>query len=114
MIKIVFSKEAEDMLKYFKSQAEVSKEEKTLLKSIEQKLEILKYNEEYGDPIKKKLIPLYYQTRYNTTNLFRIKLAFFWRMLYTLTKKGEVEIIAFVLDIFDHDKYDKGFKYKRR
>lgn len=34
-------------------------------------------------------------------------------MLYTLTNnETEIEIIAFVLDIFDHDKYNKKFEYK--
>jgi len=34
-------------------------------------------------------------------------------MLYTLTDgEREIEIIAFVLDIVDHPKYDKKFGYK--
>ena len=38
-----------------------------------------------------------------------------WRMLYTLTNgETEIEIIAFVLDIMDHDKYNKKFGYKKK
>jgi len=34
-------------------------------------------------------------------------------MLYTLTDgESEVEIIAFVLDIIDHEEYNKKFGYK--
>lgn len=34
-------------------------------------------------------------------------------MLYTLTNGGmQVEIVAFILDIIDHDKYNKKFGYK--
>jgi len=34
-------------------------------------------------------------------------------MLYSLTDgESEVEIIAFVLDIIDHEKYNKKFGYK--
>jgi hypothetical protein len=34
-------------------------------------------------------------------------------MLYTLTNgETEIEIIAFVLDVLDHKKYDKKFGYK--
>lgn len=35
-------------------------------------------------------------------------------MLYTLTKNGEIEIIAFVLDILNHPDYDKKFGYRKR
>ena len=35
-------------------------------------------------------------------------------MLYTLTEgETEIEIIAFVLDVIDHDKYNKKFGYKK-
>ena len=44
---------------------------------------------------------------------FRVELPGFWRMLYTLTDgESEIEIIAFVLDIIDHKKYNKKFRYK--
>ncbi|VVC02001.1 Uncharacterised protein [uncultured archaeon] len=46
------------------------------------------------------------------TNLFWVSLPNFWRMAYALTNNGEVEIIAFVLDILDHGKYSKKFRYK--
>jgi hypothetical protein len=36
-------------------------------------------------------------------------------MLYTLTNnENEIEIIAFVLDVMDHKKYNKRFGYKER
>ncbi len=37
----------------------------------------------------------------------------FWRMLYTLTNNEEVEIIAFVLDILNHQTYNKKFGYQK-
>ncbi len=49
------------------------------------------------------------------TNLFRVTLPNFWRMLYTLTSgETEIEILAFVLDVVDHKDYDKKFGYKKR
>jgi len=57
------------------------------------------------------LIPKEYKIKYGVTNLFRIELPQFWRMLYTLTN-GDIEIIAFVLDVIDHKTYDKKFGYK--
>jgi len=36
-------------------------------------------------------------------------------MLYTLKDgESEIEIIAFVLDIIDHNEYDKKFGYKKK
>ncbi len=49
------------------------------------------------------------------TNLFRIELPLFWRMLYTLVNgDNEMEIVAFILDIIDHDIYNKKFGYRNR
>jgi hypothetical protein len=75
---------------------------------------LIKANIHYGNPIAKNLIPEEYKIKYSATNLFRVELPAFWRMLYTLTNNEEVEIIAFVLDIIDHPNYDKKFGYKGR
>jgi len=51
--------------------------------------------------------------KYGATNLFRVELPAFWRMIYSLTDgESEVEIIAFVLDIINHKTYDKKFGYR--
>lgn len=74
---------------------------------------MIKANFHYGEPIAKNLIPEEYKQKYGITNLFWVELPNFWRMLYTLTNnESEVEIIAFVLDIIDHEKYNKKFGYK--
>ena len=58
--------------------------------------------------IAKRLIP----KEYGVKNLFRVELPNFWRMIYALrTEENQIEIIAFVLDIFDHKKYNKRFGY---
>ena len=91
-----------------------SKQERMILKAINYKFELIKNNFQYGDSVAKNLIPEEYSTKYGATNLFRVELPAFWRMLYTLTNNEEVEIIAFVLDIIDHPTYDKKFRYKGR
>jgi len=88
-------------------QGKESTQEMQLLKSIKQKIEFIKANPFYGDNIAKKLIP----KGYNVTNLWRVELTNFWRMLYTI-KGDQIEIVCFVLDIMDHPKYDKKFGYK--
>ena len=79
------------------------------------KIELIKINFHYGEPIAKKLIPDEYKEKYGITNLFRVELPNFWRMLYTLTnEEDEIEIIAFVLDVIDHKIYNKIFGYKKK
>lgn len=114
-IRIVLSPEAKEIFEYLNREAETSKTEKMILKAVKQKSEIIKQNPHYGDPIAKKLIPNEYKEKYGITNLFRIELPNYWRMLYTLTE-GEtiIEIIAFVLDIIDHKTYNKKFGYKNK
>jgi hypothetical protein len=81
--------------------------EMQLLRSIKQKKDLIKDNPFYGDNIKKKQIP----KCYNVQNLWRVELTGYWIMLYTV-KGDEVKIICFVLDILNHDDYDKKFRYK--
>ena len=83
-----------------------------ILKSINNKVDLIKANIHYGNPIAKNLIPDEYKKKYSITNLFRVELPTFWRMLYSLTDNEQIEIIAFVLDIIDHPTYDNKFGYK--
>lgn len=85
-------------------------EEMQLLRSIKQKRDLIKANPFYGDNIEKKKIP---KIHYDVQNLWRVELTGYWRMLYTI-KGDKVQIICFVLDIIDHKKYNKIFKYKKR
>jgi len=113
IIRIKLSPEAEEVYKHLNREAPNSKTERMILKAINQKVELIKSNPHYGDAVSKKLFPEEYRKKYGITNLFRVKLPAFWRMLYTLTDgENEVEIIAFVLDVIDHKEYDKKFGYK--
>ncbi|MBS3071466.1 hypothetical protein J4408_00590 [Candidatus Pacearchaeota archaeon] len=79
-------------------------EEMQLLNSIKQKIELVKSNLFYGDNIKENLIP----KKYQVSNLWRVELSQFWRMIYTI-KGDQVEIICFILDIVSHPEYNKIF-----
>ncbi len=83
----------------------------TLLRSINRVKDLLKENPFAGNQISKKLIPGKYVLKYDVDNLWRIELAERWRLVYTITG-NQLEIINFVLDIFDHRDYDKVFGYK--
>jgi hypothetical protein len=82
-------------------------DEMQLLRSIKQKRDLIKANPFYGDNIEKRKIP----KQYAVSNLWRVELTGYWRMLYTI-KGDQIEILCFVLDIMDHKKYDKVFGYK--
>lgn len=111
-VRVVLSDEAREVYEYLNERAPNSKIERSLLNAIENKKNRIKANPHYGESIPKKQIPAEYIQKYGVNNLFWVSLPSFWRMLYTLTASGEVEIVAFVLDILDHDKYNKKFGYR--
>ena len=113
-IRVKLSAEAEEIYTHINAQAPTSKLDRMILNSINQKIGLIKANPHYGDGIQKKLIPEEYKIKYGVTNLFRVELPNFWRMLYTLTAEEEIEIIAFVLDIIDHKTYNKKFGYRKK
>ncbi len=107
-VRVILSPEAEEVYKYLNQQAPSSKIERSILSAINKKVELIKFNVHYGDSIKKDQIPEKYKTVYGINNLFRVELPNFWRMYYTLTDdENQIEIIASVLDILDHNEYDK-------
>jgi hypothetical protein len=114
-VRVILSPDAKEVFEYLNSEVETSKQERMILKAIKQKSDLIKANPHYGNPISKKLIPREYTQKYGITNLFRVELPNFWRMLYTLTEgETKIEIIAFVLDIIEHKEYNKKFGYKKR
>ena len=118
MIKL--SPEAEEVYKFLKQEFEeviASGRKRTpevqIFERFEQKKELIRQDMHYGEPVAKDKIPSAYKIKYGITNLFWVELPHFWRMLYSLVDgESEVEIIAFVLDIIDHEDYNKKFGYK--
>ena len=88
------------------------KEAKAILSSFERVKGILKDNPQFGDPIKKELIPRKLQ-ELGIQNLYRVELSNYWRMIYTI-EGNRVEIFLFVLNIFNHNEYNKLFGYKKK
>ena len=88
---------------------ETNSQEMQLLKSIQQKVELLKLNPVYGKKVPHALIP----KNLDVSNLFRVSLTNYWRMLYSL-EGNQVEVIAFILYILDHARYDKLFGYRKK
>lgn len=86
-----------------------------LFKSIKRVKGLIETNKFYGENVKKDQIPKYYKDKYGVTNLFRVELVGYWRLIYTLEgTSNNLEILAIVLDFMDHEKYNKIFGYKKR
>lgn len=64
-----------------------------------------------GRNVKKKLIPKEFIQKYKINNLWIYNLPNAWRMLYSLTDSGEIEIIAAILNWMDHKEYERLFKF---
>ena len=112
--RIVLSEDASCAYSEINRLASSSKQYASLLKSVNNKVALIKDNPHYGSPIAKSLIPRVYEKQFGVTNLFRVELSNFWRMEYTLKNhESEIEIIAFVLDIVDHSKYNELLGYKK-
>lgn len=82
-----------------------------LLKAIDREINNLKINPQKGLPIKRSYISKHVVQRYGTNKLWKIELVGFWRMIYTLTG-DEIKIITFILEIMDHEKYDRIFGWR--
>ena len=83
----------------------------TLLRSINRVRDLLKQNPFAGDQVPKRQIPQKYTQKFDVDNVWRIELADRWRLVYTITG-NQIEIITFVIDIFNHKDYDRVFGYK--
>ncbi|MBI4154532.1 hypothetical protein HY498_00395 [Candidatus Woesearchaeota archaeon] len=117
-VKVILSEETKGVYNELKQIVEKELKKKisssfhqTLLRSIERVKDLLKENPFAGDQIKKRQIPLKYIIKYGANNLWRIELADRWRLIYTITG-NQIEIINFIVDIFNHKDYDKVFGYK--
>jgi mRNA-degrading endonuclease RelE of RelBE toxin-antitoxin system len=119
-VKVVLSEEATDEYNELNrivgdelQRGVTSSVHQSIFRSVERVKGWLKENPFVGEQVQKSLIPDYYLKKYGITNLWRIDLSDYWRLVYTI-QSNEVEIIDFVLNIVDHKKYDKIFGYKEK
>ena len=84
-----------------------------LKKKINWIIERIKENPAFGQPIAKRLIPKEYKKQ-GVDNAYWVELnkGKGWRLIYTLTAKNEIEIIAIILEWFTrHKDYVRRFGY---
>jgi len=82
-----------------------------VMKLIERGIAKLVENHEAGQKIHKTLWPKQYIQKYGITNLWRLRLDNYWRMLYTIMG-DDVRVVAVIIDVMNHGDYDRKFGYK--
>jgi Txe/YoeB family toxin of Txe-Axe toxin-antitoxin module len=92
---------------------ELEQSDPKLYKFISRALDDLKRDPDCGVHIPKKLIPKIYIQKYEINNLWKYDLPGGWRLIYSLAG-SEVEVIAIILEWFDHKNYAKRFGYRSR
>lgn len=80
-------------------------------KGIVRAIKSIQENFACGRNVKKELIPKKLIDNYSLTNLWIYDLPNGWRLLYSVTSGGEIEIIAAVLDWMDHKDYERLFGF---
>ncbi len=109
---VILAEEVAESLAKLRSRAEKNDgEARYLLKILEKGISKLAANSQAGKKIQKRLWPREYVQKFGVTNLWKINLDSYWRLIYTL-RGDSAEIISFVLDYLDHRDYDQKFGYR--
>ena len=74
---------------------------------------VLTENMYAGDLVPKNLIPQKYTTTYGVNNLYRYSHPEGYRSCYTILNREGIGVCPHILDIMDHDEYDRVFGYRR-
>jgi len=96
-----------DLENAFNSLAENS----PLKKSIQKTVDNLKRNIFCGQQIPKDRIPREYIQKYKISNLWWHPLAGNWRLVYSAVTPVSFEILAVIIEYFDHKHYERRFNY---
>ena len=86
-------------------------EDDEIKKWVKRAMEDIKQNAFCGIPIPKRIIPKEYIIKYRATNLWKYDLPDGWRLIYTIATPNKVEILAVILEWFDHKNYERRFGY---
>ena len=119
-VHVYFSDDANGMYQELQKRALEQKKQGTensfeiqLLKSIDREIGNLKIDPQKGRHIPRRNVPKQAVMRYKTDKLWKLDLVGFWRMIYTITG-DQIKIVTFILEIMDHDEYNKVFDYRKK
>ena len=80
-------------------------------KYIERAITDIKQNAFCGIPIPTRLFPKEYVKKYQVNNLWKYDLPDGWRLIYTIKTPNKVQILAVILEWFNHKDYERKFRY---
>ena len=107
-----FSKEFSEEYTKLKRRAESGRgEARYLVRIIDKGIAKLKRDREAGKRIPKRLIPRDYLVKYDVTNLWKLNLDRYWRMIYTIVG-DEIRLVSIIIEVLNHKKYDRKFGYR--
>ncbi len=89
----------------------ILKDDDPIKKALIKAIRDIKENCYCGRNVKKKLIPKKFINKYRINNLWIYNLPSAWRLLYSLTTSGEIELIAVILNWMNHKDYERLFKF---
>ena len=87
-------------------------DEGPLLAAIDNVKTELQNNKIVPEHVKRNQIPKYYIRKHKVQTLYRVELPHYWRLIYTLLTFEDGEQGALLMEVFDHDAYNKRFGYK--
>ena len=85
-------------------------DEKELAAFLGRAFDDIEKNPTCGIQIPQRLIPKEYKAKHSVSNLWKYNLPNAWRLLYTL-KGDRIEVVAIILEWFDHKNYERRFGY---
>lgn len=86
-------------------------ENSPLKKSIKRVMNKLKANIFCGENISKDRIPKEYIQKYKIENLWWCPLSDAWRLVYSVVSPSNFEILAVIIEYFNHKNYERRFGY---
>ena len=86
-------------------------ENSPLKKSIRRTIKRLKENVFCGEKISGDRVPKEYIQKYKIKNLWGYPLANGWRLVYSIVTPSNIEILAVIIEYFDHKNYERRFNY---
>jgi Txe/YoeB family toxin of Txe-Axe toxin-antitoxin module len=82
-----------------------------LKRHINKAIDEIKNNAFCAIPLPKRLIPKDYIQKFGITNLWKYDLPNGWRLVYSIMTPDKVEILAIILEWFNHPEYERKFHY---
>ena len=84
--------------------------DKPLFKAVREVIENLRSDKIVGKRLIREQIPKYYLKKHDTNAVFKVDLPGYWRLIYGIVAiHGEKK--ALLMELFDHEGYNKRFGY---